>query len=177
MYTINDLKPGDFVMPVPLGLQLTIQYNVEGNIEKVFTGYKDRVDVTNDIIGTLVAKKTVPAKISITECTTWVFGVLYTSETINKCAPLSDGIVDDMLKMYVTDPVRYNFFAATLEVSNGAIMGSISIRRTLAMQQFKMLPGWDLFSTYNDKLLSLWVQEEKYTFKPVVTDLVALGSI
>ena len=43
------------------------------------------------------------------------------------------------------------------------------------MQQFKILPGWDLVSNFSDKLLSLWMQEEKYTFIPVVTDLVALG--
>lgn len=175
MFTINDLKPGDFVMPLPIGLQLTIQYNIEGNIEKVYTGYKDRVDVTQDIVGTLIAKKTVPAKISITNCITWVFGVLYTSETINTCAQLSNGIVDDMLKLYSLEPTRFNFFAANIETSIGSIMGSIAVRRSLAMQQFKLLPGWDLFTNYNDKLMSLWLKEDKYTFKPIVTDLISLG--
>ena len=104
MFTINDLKPGDFVMPLPIGLQLTIQYNVEGNIEKVFTGYKDRTDVTHDIVGNLIAKKTVPAKISVNGCTTWVFGILYTSETVSKCAMLPEGIYDDLLQLYVTQP-------------------------------------------------------------------------
>lgn len=175
MFTINDLKPGDFVMPLPIGLQLTIQYNVEGNIEKVFTGYKDRTDVTQDTIGMLIAKKTVPAKIGVNGCTTWVFGVLYTSETIEACATLGEGIVNNLLELYKTMPTRFNFFAVTMETSTGSIMGSIAVRRALAMQQFRIMPGWDLFTLYNDKLLSLWLQEDKYTFKPVVTDLVALG--
>ena len=175
MLTINDLKPGDFVMPLPIGLQLTIQYNVEGNIEKVFTGYKDREDVTQDIVGVLISKQTVPAKIKITGCTTWVFGVLYTSEVIEKNAVLSQGITEDLLNLYKVEPKRFNFFAANMETSIGSIMGSIAVRRTLAMQQFRILPGWDLFTIFNEKLLSLWTQEEKYTFMPVVTDLVALG--
>lgn len=175
MYNINDLKLGDFVMPLPLGLQLTLQYNVDGSIEKVFIGYKDRTDVTKDIVGVLIAKKTVPAKIHISGCTTWVTGVLYTSETIEKTAMLPNEVQDDMLKLYVTEPTRFNFFAATIETSNGSIMGSIAVRRALAMQQFNILPGWDLVSQFNDKLLSIWVSEQKFTFKPVVTDLVALG--
>lgn len=175
MQTINDLKLGDFVMPLPLGLQITVQYNVEGSIEKIYSGYKDRVDITHDIIGIVIAKKTVPAKIHITGCTTWVFGVLYTSETIEKTATLPEGIADDLLELYKEQPVRFNFFAATIEASNGSITGSIAMRRALAMQQFKLLPGWDLFSKFHDKLLSLWMADEKYTFKPVVTDLVALG--
>lgn len=175
MFTINDLKPGDFVMPLPIGLQLTVQYNVEGNIEKVFTGFKDRTDVTQEVIGNLIAKKTVPAKIGITSCTTWVFGVLYTGETVKKNAILSEGITEELIKLYTVEPTRFNFFAASLETSTGAIMGSIAIRRALAMQQFKILPGWDLFTTYHDRLLQSWIQTDKFTFKPVVTDLVALG--
>lgn len=175
MFTINDLKPGDFVMPLPIGLQLTIQYNVEGNIEKVFTGYKDRTDVTHDIIGNLIAKKTVPAKISVNGCTTWVFGILYTSETVSKCAMLPEGIYDDLLQLYVTQPTRFNFFAASMETSTGSIMGSIAVRRALAMNQFKILPGWDMYTNYNEKLLSLWLQEAKFTFKPIITDIVSLG--
>jgi hypothetical protein len=175
MYTTDNLKPGDFVMPLPVGLQLTIEYNTEGSIAKVYTGYKDRTDITKDIIGILIAKKTVPAKIHITGCDTWVFGVLYTSETISKTADIPDGIKDDLLSFYLSNPLRFNFFAASVECSNGSILGSIAIRRALAMQQFKILPGWDLLSNFNDKLLSLWMQEGKYTFKPVVTDLVALG--
>lgn len=175
MNTINDLKPGDFVMPIPVGLQITVEYNTEGNIAKVFTGFKDRVDVTQDIIGILISKQTVPAKIKITGCNTWVFGVLYTSETIEKNASLSNDITDDLLKLYTLEPKRFNFFAATLETSIGSIMGSIAVRRALAMQQFRILPGWDLYTKYNDKLLSLWLQEDKYTFIPVVTDIIALG--
>ena len=175
MQTINDLKPGDFVMPIPVGLQLTIEYNTEGSIAKVYTGYKDRVDITHDVIGILLSKKTVPAKIHINGCTTWVFGVLYTSETINKTAILPRGIQNELLELFKVESTRFNFFAATVETSNGSIMGSIAIRRILAMQKFRMLPGWDLFTKYNDKLLSLWLAEEKYTFKPVVTDLVAIG--
>ena len=175
MQTINDLKPGDFVMPLPLGLHLTIEYNTEGNIAKVYTGYKDRVDITHDVVGILIAKKTVPAKIHINGCTTWIFGVLYTSETIEKTAMLPDGIKDELLELFKKESTRFNFFAATMETSNGSIMGSIAVRRALAMQKFRILPGWDLFTRYNDKLLSLWMTEDKFTFKPVVTDLVSLG--
>ena len=175
MQTINDLRLGDFVMPLPLGLQITVQYNTEGNIEKIYSGYKDRVDITHDVVGIMIAKKTVPAKISISGCTTWVFGVLYTSETVEKTAVLPEGITEELIELYKEEPTRFNFFAATIETSNGSITGSIAMRRALAMQQFRILPGWDLFSKFHDKLLSLWLADEKYTFKPVVTDLVALG--
>ena len=170
-----DLKPGDFAMPIPVGLQLTIQYNTEGNIEKVFTGYKDRTDITSDIVGVLIAKKTVPAKITAQGCTTWVFGVLYTSWDTPKTAALSGGTDMELLKQYTENGATFNFFAATYENSLGTIMGSVPIRRALAMNGFRLLPGWDIFTQFNDRLLALWLKEDKYTFKPVVTDIVGLG--
>lgn len=171
----NNLKPGDFCMPMPIGLQLTLQYNVEGNIEKVFTGFKDRVDITHDIVGTLVSKKTIPAKINMQNCTTWVFGVLYTSTVVDKTTVLSNGITKELIQKYISGEGVFNFFAASMENSIGSLTGSIAIRRALAMNTFRILPGWDLFSQFNNKLLSLWVAEDKYTFKPIVTDIVALG--
>ncbi|MBP5433591.1 hypothetical protein [Ruminococcus sp.] len=170
-----DLKPGDFAMPVPVGLQLTVQYNTEGSIEKVYSGYHDRTDITSDIVGILIAKKTLPAKISARDCTTWVFGVLYTSRDISKTAALSGGTDTELLKIYTQEPAAFNFFAASYENSIGAVRGSVAVRRALAMNGFKMLPGWDIFTQFNEKLLSLWLKEDKYTFKPVVTDIVALG--
>lgn len=170
-----DLKPGDFAMPIPVGLQLTIQYNTEGNIEKVYTGFKDRSDITSDIVGVLIAKKTVPAKITAQGCTTWVFGVLYTSWDTPKTAALSGGTDMELLKQYKESSAVFNFFAATYENSLGTIRGSVPIRRALAMNGFRLLPGWDIFTQFNDKLLSLWLKEDKYTFKPVVTDIIGLG--
>lgn len=170
-----DLKPGDFAMPIPVGLQLTIQYNTEGSIEKVFTGYKDRTDITSEIVGVLISKKTVPAKIQSGNCTTWVFGVLYTSTDIPKTAALSDGTNVELVGLYIKGEAAFNFFAASYENSLGAVRGSIAVRRALAMNGFSLLPGWDIFTQFNSKLLSLWLAEDKYTFKPVVTDIVALG--
>lgn len=170
-----DLKPGDFAMPIPVGLQLTIQYNTEGSIEKVFTGYKDRTDITSEIVGVLISKKTVPAKIQSTNCTTWVFGVLYTSTDIPKTAALSDGTNAELVGLYIKGEAAFNFFAVSYENSLGTVRGSIAVRRALAMNGFSLLPGWDIFSQYNSKLLSLWLAEDKYTFKPVVTDIAALG--
>ena len=75
----NFLKPGDFVIPMPIGIHMTLQYNISGNLEKVYTGFdSERIDRTSDMMNLVIQNKTAPPKIHITKGTTWVKGVLYT---------------------------------------------------------------------------------------------------
>ena len=45
MYKRNLLNPGDYVLAVPVGVHLTLEYNTSGNLARVYTGFEfNRVD-------------------------------------------------------------------------------------------------------------------------------------
>ena len=39
MYNTSMLRQNDFIVPIPIGVRFTLQYNASGNLEKVYVGY------------------------------------------------------------------------------------------------------------------------------------------
>lgn len=169
----NLLKPGDFVMPMPIGIHLTLQYNVSGNLEKVYTGFdSERVDKTDDMMDHIIRHKTVPAKLHITKGTTWVKGVLYTGAFVESSGVLPKAAESLILVKFIDNPDSFNFFAATIESTSALFTGATSVRQTLAMAKFKILPGWIAPAGVTNEVVNEWVNSPIYTFMPIVTDYV-----
>lgn len=169
----NLLKPSDFVMPMPIGIHLTLQYNVSGNLEKVYTGFdSERVDKTNDMMDHIIHHKTAPAKLHITKETTWVKGVLYTGAFVEVSGVLPKSAESLLLAKFIDNPDSFNFFAATIESTSALFTGVTSVRQTLAMAKFKILPGWLAPAGVSNEVVNGWVNSPVYTFIPIVTDYV-----
>lgn len=169
----NLLKPGNFVMLVPVGLHLTLQYSASGNLERIYTGYgMDRVDHTDDMFNLLIKHKVVPQKIQVMGGTSWVCGVLYTGTQFAVSGLLPEVVESDLIDMFISSPNRFNFFAGTFESTAVAFRGSTAIRQCLTSAKFKLLPGWLVPYNVSNLTLDDWINSPQYTFMPVVTDYI-----
>lgn len=177
MFNKNTLKSGEFVSLVPLGIHLTIQYNSSGNIEKIFTGYySEREDVTAKLLSTVIANKTFPVKIHLTNCTSWVRGVLYTNELVKTPGILPNCVQDSLIKMYLKTPSQFNFFAGTIDNTSTTYNGATAIRQCLAMAKFRLLPGWIVPNKIDNSLFTSWIDSPTYQFNPIVTDYLVFSN-
>lgn len=169
----NLLKPGDFVIPMPIGIHMTLQYNVSGNLEKLYTGFdSERADRTDGMMERIIQHKTVPAKIHITKGTTWVKGVLYTGAFAETSGVLPKSAESLLLAKFIDNPDSFNFFAATIESTSALFTSATSVRQTLAMAKFKILPGWIAPAGVTSDVVKEWINSSIYTFMPIVTDYV-----
>ena len=162
------------MIALPVGVHITLQYNVSGNIEKVYTGFKDeRKDVTDTLMPTLLKNNTVPAKIHITKGTSWVYGVLYTAELFAEPGNLPGCVESKLLDTYLNNSVQFNFFAANMNSTAADFKGPTPIRQCLTIAKFKILPGWLVPSNISDAVLYDWLHKDSFPFNPdVVSDYV-----
>lgn len=166
MYVRNSLCSGDFLTVVPVGLPLTLQYDARGILERVYQGYdSDRVDISLRILSTFRSQQTLPIKIPIIGGTTWVKGVLYTSETYYSEGELPDAISDDIILAYVDHPNKFNFFAGNAESLATVFRGAAPIRNWLSMAKFNVLPGWVISGSLTRDQFIKMIDTENYTFK------------
>lgn len=167
----NLLKPGDFVSLIPVGVQLTLQYNAEGRLERVFTGFgANRIDRSNDLRTLLARNNTVPSVIHIKKGTSWVRGVLYTNSFSHCVGSLPSAVTEPLIKQYIEDGSHFNFFAVAFESTVTHFQGPTPTRHALSMSKFKLLPGWLVPGTYNNATVDMWMNSPQYTFHKIVTD-------
>lgn len=169
----KNLKPGDFVTLVPLGLPMTLQYNISGNLEKVFVGNtSNRRDITASCMTKLLDSGKVPGRISLQKGTSWVIGVLYTNATIKKFGVLPSAIESDLESAFLDNPNAFNFFAYNIECTSLRFSGHVHIRQYLRISKFNVLPGWFVPAAITDSMVTQWMSDPTFTFNPIVTDMV-----
>lgn len=167
----NLLNPGDFVMPIPMGIHLTLQYNVSGNLQKVYIRYtSNREDCTDKLMDLLISNNTVPAKIHILKGTSWIYGILYTGFHSGKTGTLPNAVETELQSEFINNPKSFNFFACNIESTAVTFSGYTAIRQSLAVAKFKVLPGWIVPYNFTNKTISEWLDSPQYTFMPIVTD-------
>lgn len=167
MFLRNCLRAGDFLTVVPVGLNITLQYNDKGTLEKVYRGYSDqgRVNISDKILETMLDAETAPIKIPLHGGTTWIRGVLYTDTVFHDEGALSSAIEGSLIADYVKNPTAYSFYAGNAESLATIFRGAVNIRQWLSMNKFKVLPGWVVSSNMNkDNFLKL-IHAADYPFK------------
>lgn len=166
MFVRNVLHAGDFVTVVPLGLPLTLQYNENGKLEKVYAGYEDdKVNVSSEILHTLAVNRTVPIRIPSTGGTTWVIGVLYSAHTAYSAGSLPEVIYDDIMHQYNATPSNYQFYAGAVNSYGAVFNGAPATRNWLTLCKFNVLPGYIMpYKITKDTLLNMF-RTSKFPFQ------------
>lgn len=144
MFVRNLLQAGDYVVTVPVGILITLQYNERGMIQKVYQNHDvaARVELSNDILASLLKHKQIPSKIMIQGGTTWIEGVLY-SETLPRVSgDLPDCIASTLLDNYLSNSAQFKFYAGNVESLAQKFTGSLSVKQWLATNNFEALPGY-----------------------------------
>ena len=174
----NLLKAGELIAPVPIGVLMTLQYNREGNIEKVYTGIGDeRVDVTKSKLMQMITNHTVPSRIHIKNGTTFVEGVLYTGDIQTKKSwDSAESLNDILFAKYSKNPEMFNFFGANIKSLAVNIAGSINITRYLKTTGFNVLNGFILSIGDTDALIKNFIDGDMFPFMKVAMGYYAYGA-
>lgn len=142
----NFLSSGNYVIPVPIGLPITLQYNANKILERVYRGIISGAamllpDVSDQLLPALLGNHTVPAQLTTGDGTTWVQGVLYTSNPVLSAGKLPESLWNKGIAQYLTTPSMYNFFAGGFQTTYEMAAGAAAVRRWLASSGFNVLPG------------------------------------
>ena len=150
MITRNRLNPGDYVVPIPLGIPLVLEYNSRGLINRMNLWADDdnefetaSIKLDSSVVNTLKHSSNIPNHISLKGGTTYVYGVI----TIPNPIKLSGKIPSDILaSMYIDagSMKELNFMAFSMKSYAAKFAGASPIRKWLSINHFKLLPGFIL---------------------------------
>lgn len=143
MFLQQNFTPGNYVTVVPVGIPVTLQYNVKGILQTAYLGYStDKEEMRNGLFKHLYESKCVPVKVPASNGTIIVEGVLYTSKLFPSDTSYED-VGRTLLCTYFLDhPEAFNFFAGHVYSTGLAFNGSASCRKWLSLAKFKLLPGF-----------------------------------
>lgn len=162
----NLLKAGSFVYAVPVGTPMTLQYNVDGNLEKVHIGIGENLkDVTKEIMVFMIEKKTVPPHLKVAGGTTFVSGVLYSGAIPDAEMSMAE-LQNYMYEQYKADPGKYNFFGFDIDCTATRISGGLSMQSTLAMNKFNTLQVQTVPAVPTDETVNMWLHSQYWNFIP-----------
>lgn len=154
----NRLNAGDFIVPIPLGIPITLEYSGNG-ILKSFSVWdfqseegKNLTAVSTDAseasMEHIRKSSMCPTAIALKGGTTYVKGVvLFSSHRIASCGDLPYAAIGDMLRM-MCDGVPCKFYAISVESYAAKFKGSTPIRKWLSLNHFEILPGF--LAPFND---------------------------
>lgn len=165
---LKQLQSHELVSFLPLGLDLTVQYNASGNLEKIFAGIQ-KEDVTTELQLLIIKNRTFPAKIGTTHGTTWVSGVLYTSEHFHTSGNLPTCVSANLLEKFQANTSQFNFFAYNVSSTSLEFKGAHNIRTWLSGNMFRVFEVWITPPTTTQQTITDWLVSPRYTFNPALT--------
>lgn len=167
MFVRNRLNSGEYVTVVPQGLPITLQYDDNSRIEKVYVGYEvDAEYASEKLLARVIERNSVPRTVPLQNGTTWVYGVLYTGEPVLTTGAFPRGQVNAYLNMYLnSDDIQFNFFAATMKTLAGTFSGAVQISQWLSLAQFAKLPGISIVKDTYELDTHLWESLDLFPFR------------
>ncbi len=169
------LKPGDFVSLIPVGLPITLQYNISGNLEKVYVGYNyvgyetDMRDCSDVFMDRFLSMDKVPARISLKRGTTWVSGILYTDTKFKTCGLLPKCMEQNMIDLFNATPNAFKFYAFNVKCSSYSFGGASQRMQFLHINKFNVLPGWYVPPQMNQDRFDMWLNDGTFKFHKIIT--------
>lgn len=145
MFIKDAFKPGQLVMPMPVGIPTTLQYNAKGILERVYNSVTDvspDTEVSYDMFNALYDHKVAPVKILLTGGTTRIKGVLYTGKLYPGNGKLPESIMMDLTCEFTEHPDSFNFFAGAISSTAAVFNGANSAKKWFSMCNFKQLPSF-----------------------------------
>lgn len=150
----NCLSAGDVIVPIPVGIRLTIEYNEKGLLNIVYSGLNDEKVLSQSFSDAMRAEmlkhSIVPGTIQIKNGTTYVDGVLYRE---NPKYPgggkLSDIYTEQEVKAFLEDSSQFKFLALSVKSLAAYFSGSMDVTRWLTFEHFECLSKYIIPTQYN----------------------------
>lgn len=154
MFAKTVCKPGATIVVAPIGLPVTLQYNMNGLIQNVQLGFGDVAEAIPELRTTLIQHRIIPSHISITGGTTYVEGMLYTTRSFYDEGWLPGCLKHSYLEDFKSSPSDYTFLAGNVRSFATNICGYSNIQTWLQMNKFMLLPSMVCAIEFSDEFLS-----------------------
>lgn len=165
MFVRNLLQAGDHVTIVPTGIRITLQYGPNGQVEKVYTGFKESARVLHeDLLIPLLTSKEIPSHIAVKNGTTFIYGCLYTSEITECEGKLDSDVETEYIKNYLNNTSLFHFFAGHMHSLALSINSPVTVQRWLKTAGFETLPQYLVPASLNENNFYSMIQLDKYPF-------------
>ena len=176
-YPRNLLGAGDCVVMVPVGLQITIQYNQKGQIERIYQGFStEGEDLTREMLTSFLKNRVVPNVISLKNTVTFVRGVLYTDTLFCDRGKLPECMFPNLRKHFEKFPQRFKFYAGCVNTVPSTFSGLAAIRQWFTFAGFEMLPCFIVPMNMTDEQYNLLLRQNSEKFKTkLVTDYIVIN--
>ena len=166
MFVRNLLQAGDHVTIIPSGIRITLQYGENGQVEKVYTGYKENERVLRpELLVPLLTSKEIPSHVAVKNGTTFVYGCLYTSEMYNVEGKLDEDVEKVYLEEYLSNSKMFHFFAGHMHSLALSLNSPVTIQRWLKTTGFETLPSYLVPATLREDNFSSMFQLNNYPFR------------
>ena len=150
MFMRNLLKSGNYVVLVPAGLPVTLEYDDDGKLRHIYHGLTDqRTDITNVLRPLFAEHKLAPMTIGVKNGYTYVQGCLHTKQQITGVGDISKVFADYILTDIVEHPTAYTLYTANVHSTVVVFRGAMPIRQWLNFNKFNVLPGYLITTTNN----------------------------
>lgn len=171
MFVRNFLQAGDYVIIVPFGLPVTLQYGEKGNIQKVYYGYENREDPLDEsALYALIKSDMIPNTIQIKGGTTWVEGVLTLSNLqdiiceFDLVGSVPSCMRSNLESLLSSDSYLFSFYAGSVDSLASVFRGAVNNRRWLASAHFELLPGYAVPADINESKFESMVNNDRFEF-------------
>ena len=142
MIISKEVKSGEYVLFVPIGLPITIQYGENGVIEKVFEGFLlEKHSPSEKLLNVIYENRVTCCSIPLKGGTTWVSGVLYCDKLFKCTGTLPECAFEAILGYFLSNPNEFNFFVGQVESTASVFDSASTLRRWASLAKFHMLPG------------------------------------
>lgn len=179
MFVRNFVTAGSLLEPVPVGLRLTLQYDVEGHIEKVFEGFNAYgEDLSLLLLESFFNQKLVPPTISVKNGTTHVMGVLYCKKFVKGHGNLPSSLVNEYIQEFLNRPEDFTFYAGNMTSLATTFHGAVPIRRWLQLAGFQVLPGYVIPAGLKEAKFEKLIRTAQFKFVyPLITDYIIFDKV
>ncbi len=151
----NLLQTGDYVEFVPIGYNMTLEYDNRGKLNKILKGFDGKADITNKIMWKFYDRGIVPNTIQTGNGNVKVYGVLTIDKIFNDTGKLPDVIENKIIDSFLNDKTmpEVKFIGLWTENDMIEIRGAAMNRQALDQMGFNTIIGISYSEDMTDETL------------------------
>lgn len=173
-------KAGSLIYIVPTGLQVTLQYDAHGQLNKILEGFvphngaEDSSVISADFTKAVVNNGLVPGSIKLTGTSSHVWGVFYSDVFKSPKGKVPQCEYNRIIKDIIDGNIKYKFFIGNVDSGSASISNSTALNSWGRMSGFDILPSWLIPSDATDKSLKDFITSNiHYPFKyPLISGYI-----
>lgn len=160
MYVRNLLAAGDYMLTVPAGLNITIQYDENGQIQRLLLGLSpEGAMLPDEVMAAILPAEVLPRTILVKQGTTWVSGVLVRKGSFSTSpGQLPEDFEEELAAQFVENPKEFHFYAALIQSTGVKFTPGLSSTRWLTNAGFDTLANYVVPASLSDEQLSKMLQ-------------------